>query len=88
MSEQVAETIMRGEPSSLTDDELELDVQPITRTPVAVSAVAWVRYGAVALKIPVEVVAWTSRAVAVRWKTPTGGIHKAWVWASAVEQGR
>jgi hypothetical protein len=64
MSEQVVETIMRGEPFSLTEDELELDVQPITRTPVAVSAVAWVRYGAVAIKIPVEVVAWTSRAVA------------------------
>lgn len=85
MSEQVVETIMRGEPLTLTDDELELDIQPLTRTPVAMPAIAWVRYGAVALKIPVEVVAWTSRAVAVRWKTPKGEIHKAWLWASAVE---
>jgi hypothetical protein len=85
MSEQVVETIMRGEPFSLTNDELELDVQPITRTPIAVSAVAWVRYGAVAVKVPVDVVAWTNRAVAIRWKNPEGEIHKAWVWASAVE---
>jgi len=58
MSEQVVETIMRGEPFTLTDDELELDVQPITRTPVAVSAAAWVRYGAVAVKVPGDAAAW------------------------------
>ncbi|MBH0053186.1 hypothetical protein I6E74_03270 [Salinibacterium sp. SWN139] len=84
MSEQVVETIMQDEPSTLTDDELELDKLPLTRTPVAVPAVAWVRYGGVALRLPVEVVAWTERAVAIRWKTDTGGVHKAWVWASAV----
>jgi hypothetical protein len=76
---------MRGEPFTLTDDELELDVQPLTRTPVAMPAVAWVRYGSVALKLPVEVVAWTECAVAIRWKTPSGAVQRAWVWASAVE---
>lgn len=85
MSATIDETIMRGEPHTLTSDELELDVRPLTRAPVSVPAFAWVRYGGVALKIPVEVVAWTSRAVAIRWKTPKGEVHKAWVWASAVE---
>ena len=78
---------MRGEPFTLTSPELELDVQPLTRTPVAMSAVAWVRYGGIAIKIAVEVVAWTARAVAVWRKTPTGEIHRAWVWTSAVEHG-
>jgi hypothetical protein len=85
MSANIDETIMRGEPFCLTNDELELDVQPLTRTPVAMPAVAWVRYGSVAMKIRVEVVAWTNRAVAIRWKNPEGETHKAWVWASAVE---
>ncbi|MBH0082447.1 hypothetical protein [Salinibacterium sp. SWN167] len=88
MSEQVVETIMQGEPFTLTDDELELDKLPLTRTPVAVQAVAWVRYGGVPLRLPVEVVAWTERAVAIRWKTATGSVHKAWVWASAVSTDR
>ena len=39
-----------------------------------------------AVKLDVEIVAWTSRAVAIRWKTPTGDAHRAWVWASAVER--
>jgi hypothetical protein len=38
------------------------------------------------MKLDVEVVAWTPRAVAVRWKTPAGEEHRAWVWASAVER--
>lgn len=86
ISANIDETVMRGEPFSLTDDELELDTQPLTRSPVAVPAVAWVRYGPVALKLPVEVVAWTERAVAVRWKTPSGAAQRAWLWASAVTE--
>jgi hypothetical protein len=34
--------------------------------------------------IEAELVAWTSRACAVRWRTRTGEEHRAWVWASAV----
>ena len=88
MFAHVDEMMMRGTPQTLTDAELELGVYPLTRTPLPVQAQAWVRYGDLATKVDVEVVAWTPRAVAVRWMTPTGQQHRAWVWASAVERQR
>ena len=85
--ESVNAVIMRDQtPSSLSDQELGLDRLPITRTPVPEKVKAWVRYGEVALRIDAELVAWTSRACAVRWKTQAGVAHRAWVWASAVEK--
>jgi len=86
MNVRVDEMTMRGTPETLSEQELELDVHPLTKTPVAVSARAWVRYAGMATKLDVEVVAWTPRAVAVTWKTPAGEEHRAWVWASAVER--
>ena len=86
MSARADEMIMRGAPETLTDRELELDVQPLTRTPVPMGARAWVRYAGIAIKLDVEVVAWTPRAVALRWTTSAGEQHRAWVWASAVER--
>jgi len=86
MFAHVDEMMMRGTPQTLTDAELELGLYPLTRTPLPVQAQAWVRYGDLALNVDVEVVAWTPRAVAVRWMTPTGQQHRAWVWASAVER--
>jgi hypothetical protein len=79
---------MHGTPSTLTDVELERDVQPLTETPVLVPGSAWVRYGELVLKVDVEVVAGTSKAVAIRWLTPTGHHNRAWVWASAAERRR
>lgn len=85
--ERITEILMRDDtPESLTSEELELDKQPLTRTPQALPALAWVRYGKVAVRIPVEVVAWTPRACAVRWTTPLGREDRAWVWSSAVDQ--
>ena len=87
MHENVNAMIMRDQkPSSLSDAELELDRLPITRTPTPEIVKVWVRYREVAMRIDAEVVAWTPRACAVRWKTQTGEEHRAWVWASAVEK--
>ena len=72
-------------PLSLTDAELDLKVQPLTKTPIPQPVRAWVRYGDTALQVDGRVVAWTPRAVAVEWKTPAGDIHRAWLWSSAVE---
>lgn len=77
---------MHGSPESLTDAELEKEVQPVTRTPVALPVWAWVRYQAGPVRVEAEAVAWTPRAVAVRWSTPDGRTDRAWVWASAVER--
>lgn len=73
-------------PVSLADRELELGRLPLTRTPRPVPVRAWVHYDSIALQVDAEVVAWTPRAVAIRWMTPQGAEHRAWVWASAVER--
>jgi hypothetical protein len=86
MDEKILERVMaEQQPTSLTNRELELDIQPLTRTPVPEPVLAWVRYGDTAIKVDAQLVAWTPRAVAVRWDTP-GGEHKAWLWSSAVER--
>jgi hypothetical protein len=88
MNESIARRIMEsGEPQTLGPQELELDVQPLTRTPRPHQVRVWVRYPDGPLQVDGEAVAWTARAVAVRW--PAGDtVHKAWVWASAVANGR
>lgn len=85
MDDRVHEVVMRdNEPASLTPAELELDEEPITKPPRARPVLAWVRYGDVPIRVDAEVVAWTSRAAAIRWRTPAGDVHKAWVWMSGV----
>jgi hypothetical protein len=78
-----AKVMAEGQPLSLTDIELELHEQPLTKPPKPIDGKAWVRYGNEAIRIEVSIVAWTPYAVAVKWKTPTGE-HHAWVWSSAV----
>jgi hypothetical protein len=86
MGERADEAAIRGlAPTTLTDAELELDSLPLTKTPKPHEVRAWVRYGAVPLKITARAVAWTPRAVALEWTAPSGEVHRAWVWASAVE---
>jgi hypothetical protein len=85
MNDRVVRRIMEsGPPFSLGREELELDVQPVTKTPRPHKVRAWVRYPDGPLQVDGEVVAWTPRAVAVRWSAGET-LHKAWVWASAVE---
>lgn len=87
MSERIDETVMRDhEPFTLTPAELELDRLPLTRTPTPETVKVWIRYGTHPLKLEAQLVAWTPRACAVRWTTPAGDEHRAWVWASAVER--
>jgi hypothetical protein len=81
------ERAMREErPTTLTQYELELDDNPVTTTRQPVAVRVWVRYPAVVSKIEARAIAWTPRAVKVEWDTPTGQVHTAWVWASAVER--
>lgn len=87
MDARVLEKIMRsGSPLSLTDVELQLDVYPLTRDPRPSTVTAWIRYPAAAVQLEAEAVAWTPRAVALRWPGPDDQEHRAWVWASAVDK--
>ena len=86
MNARIAESEVAGlEPFTLTDAELELATEQLTRTPIPRPVRAWVRFGSRALKVDAEAVAWTGRAVAIRWTMASGAEHRAWVWASAVE---
>ena len=86
VGERALEAATRGvPPTSLTDVELELDTYPLTKTPRPHAVRAWVRYGPVALRVEARAVAWTTRAVALEWTSPGEEMHRAWVWASAVE---
>jgi hypothetical protein len=88
MGVQADQSIMRGgEPESLTAKELELAIEPVTRTPRPMPVTAWVRYGKIGIRVNGRAVAWTSKAVAVEWDGPGEQKHRAWVWASAVERG-
>ncbi len=85
MNARIVESVIAGHAvHSLTNDELELESQPLTKTPVPKPVRAWVRFGPVAVKVDAEAVAWTERAVAIRWTMASGTEHRAWVWASAV----
>lgn len=86
MDDRIAERIMRsGAVLSLSNVELQLDVMPLTRTPQPEPVRAWVRYPDGALEVDALVVAWTPRAVAIKWTGPDDE-QRAWVWASAVER--
>ena len=88
MDARIAEGIMRGKtPETLTPSELDLDREPLTRTPVSRPVKAWVRYAGVPLLVDAEAVAWTEFAVAIRWLSPDGE-HRAWVWTSAIRPRR
>ena len=87
MDARIADRIMRsGEPLSLSKPELQLDVLPLTKTPIPEQVRAWVRYPLAAIQVDALAVAWTPRAVAIRWHGPDDAEHRAWVWASAVER--
>jgi len=89
MDARVVEKIMRSvAPLSLSDEELQLDRYPLTRDPRPSTVLAWIRYPAAAVQVEALAVAWTPRAVAVKWPRPDASEHRAWVWASAVDCGR
>lgn len=70
------------QPFSLT--LAELGDLPVTTAKTPTTVLAWVRYPAIANRVHGRALAWTPRAVYVEWEDR--GIHRAWVWASAVER--
>ncbi len=74
-----------GPLQSLDPAELDLEHEPVTRTPKPSTARVWVRFGSEAFLIPsAELVAWTNYAYAIRFDV-RGTEYKTWVWSSAVE---
>jgi hypothetical protein len=75
-----AEFVIR--PFSLTPAELGGLSAILASEPMSVRA--WVRYPAISSQVHGLALAWTPRAVYVEWED--AGIHRAWVWAPAVER--
>lgn len=74
-----------GPLQSLGAAELDLEHEPLTRTPKPTTARVWVRFGTEAFLIPeAQLVAWTPYAYAIRFDV-RGTEYKTWVWATAVE---
>lgn len=85
IADRIDQVATRGlQPDTLTDEQLDLDNEPLTTPRRARPVIAWVKYGRIDLHVDAEAVAWTARAVAIRWRSPEGPVHRAWVWASAV----
>jgi hypothetical protein len=85
MGERIrAQVMSSGDPVTLSNVELELDREPLTKPSTPRPVRVWLRYGEKVIMTDAEAVAWTAYAVAVQWTTPAGEQHRAWVWASAV----
>lgn len=86
MDRRVMEAAIRPSPISLSAEELDLERHPVPegQRPVLVSA--WVRYPETVIRASGVAVAWTDRAVLVRWTGADGSDREAWVWASAVQR--
>lgn len=70
-------------PFSLTAEELGR--LPVTMAAEPIPVLAWVRLPAMPTHVQGRALAWTQRAVYVEWEHR--GLHRVWVWASAVERG-
>ena len=78
--------LIRPQPISLTDDELDLAHSTVVEARRPIPVRAWVRYHEATARPQAVAVAWTDKAVRVEWEGPDGARQSAWVWANAVER--
>ncbi len=87
MTQRITELVIRAEPISLTDAELDVEADPIVEpTDEPPQVRSWVRYPEASARVEGRAIAWTKRAVRVEWKASDGTVKRAWVWAGAVER--
>ena len=80
---------MRDEsPSTLSPVELGLERATRSVPAVPVPVFAWVKYGVTPVLVAGLMVEWTDAACSLRWLTPEGEEHAAWVWRGAVRMRR
>lgn len=70
------------QPRSLSDSELGADEPTYVVSPLPVRA--WLDFGLTTVEVNALALAWTPRAVQVRWTTTDGDEHRPWVWRGAV----
>ena len=82
----VNEAVIRPMPRSLSEAELDLEHNSVTKAEEPIPVRAWVTYEAATIRPECEAIAWTPRAVQLRVRMASGAIHIVWVWASAVDR--
>lgn len=87
MNERALQTISRNAPlQTLTAQELRFDEQPLTIDPKPHRKVkAWVRFGAVPVRVDAVAARWTPDAVGIVFNIGAHE-HRCWVWNGAVEE--
>jgi len=71
-------------PIGLTWEERGGAGAPVTVAPEPISVIAWVRYPNISTHVDAHALAWTHSAVYIQWQSR--GVHRLWVWASAVDR--
>lgn len=79
-------TLTRPLPISLTDGELDLEHNRVTEARKPIPVRAFVRFHEAVIRPDAIAVAWTPRAVKIRFTMANGARHEVWVWASAVDR--
>ena len=83
----VDEILVRAQPVSLTEAELDFEHHPVHRPAEPAQVRAWIRFHEATIRPECEAIAWTDKTVQVRWRSAGGVTRTAWVWASAVDRG-
>lgn len=88
IGKEIDRAVIRPRPIELTPEELDFANNPITEAATPIPVTAWVRFHEATIHPDAEVIAWTQRAVKIRWSlhTPDKDFMTAWVWSSAVER--
>ncbi len=77
---------VRPLPISLTPAEVDIEKNPPRQPREPIPVRAWVRFHEATVRPEGVAVAFTDKAVLVRWESIDGRQLQAWVWASAVER--
>jgi hypothetical protein len=84
--ESINAAVVRPRPISLTEREIDEPHNPITVAETPIRVASFIRFYEATIRVEGEAIAWTSRAVKVRFTTKEGARHEVWVWASAVDR--
>ncbi|MFF2485115.1 hypothetical protein ACFVSU_01840 [Microbacterium sp. NPDC058062] len=84
MNERILKQAAAAHPlQTLTDQELQRGVLPITRDPQPKKCRAWVRFGPNAVLVDAEVVMWNDVACGIQFAVEEK-LMRCWVWSNAV----
>lgn len=79
----IAESVLRPKPVSLSRAQVG---EPVIRASRPIPVIAWVTFPGADVEIDAHAIAWTDRAVLLRFELRDRATRECWVWASAVRR--